>query len=109
MSTRPASSKMSAPADTGIAGTSGAGPTAESPPKVTTPTLRLRGTRRPGRQGRSRLDYRGALNLDADRGQRGGGRAVDDRAVADAERAAVTRAVDGATAHAADGAARMGA
>src|ERR1700756_5192116 len=57
----------------------------------------------------SRLDYRRALNLDADRGQCGRGRAGYDRAVGDAELTAVARAVDGATGHAGDGAALVGA
>jgi AraC-like DNA-binding protein len=56
-----------------------------------------------------RLKYRGALDQDAHRGQRQGGRAAHDRSVDDAVPAAVARAVDGAAGHRVDDAALMGA
>src|SRR5579859_6333928 len=57
----------------------------------------------------SGLDDRGALDLDAHRGERRGGRAVHHRAVDDAELAAVARAVDRAAGHGSDDASLMGA
>jgi RNA polymerase sigma-70 factor (ECF subfamily) len=57
----------------------------------------------------SSLDDRRALDLDGDRGQRLGGRAVHDRPVLDAELAAVARALDDAVRDAADSAALVGA
>src|ERR1700742_3394321 len=81
------------------------------PPAFTWPGSRVASSRagnserRPfGIFGLLSLDDRGALHLDVDRWQRGRGRAVDDRAVGDAEPAAVAWAVDRAIRHAADGA-----
>ena len=56
-----------------------------------------------------RLNYRGALNRDAHRGQWKGGRAGHHRSIDDAVLAAVARAVDGTAGHGVDDAALMGA
>ena len=57
---------------------------------------------------RSHLNYRGALNLDAHRGQRKGGRAVHYRPIDAAVLAAVARAVDCSAGLGVDDAAQMG-